>query len=421
MNKNRGKETIAELNTGRMNTAMTKAIVFGGSVGGLAVIRSLGRRGIPVIAVGYDGNALGFSSRYSCDTIISPDAKIDADKFLSFMLERSKEWAGSMLIPMSDEILTILSYHKEQLSEYYVVTVPDWAAVRQVVDKEETYKLAARLGVPIPKTVPIDSNAPLERVPDGIGYPFLLKPRRGHEFTYKFSRKAFIIEDSSQLQASLTEASREGCDMLIQEIIPGGDDQLYAYIAYYDKEGIPLAEFTGRKLRQNPPFLGIGRVVESTQTEEILAPSREIIKGLSWTGICAFEYKKDARDGRFKLLEINGRSFLWIGLPTKCGVDLPWIMYNDLVWNKKLPVSGYKTGVKWIDEAPDIVAAIRHPRREKALTRKYFSPYFSDKTFALFVRDDWKPALMEWRRLFLSALKKIFKYASDSFKKPSHP
>lgn len=338
----------------------TKAIVFLCYVNGLGIIRSLGRRGIPVIAVDYDKKALGFSSKYASESIIAPDPRVDEDKFLAFMLENANKWVGSILIPTHDEELAIFSYHKEELSKHYILPVADWEAIKNIVDKKGTYEIAARLNIPIPKTISLDSVESLDSLKNNIDYPCLLKPRRGHEFMHKFGRKAFITEDFEQLQARVAQTHKVGCEMMIQEFISGKDNQIYFYVAYYDSESRPLAEFTERKLRQNPPILGVGRVAESTHTDEIIAPSRQILSRLSFTGLCAIEYKKDAKDSKFKLLDINGRSHMQIGLPIKCGIDFPWIMYNDLVWHKKLPLSEYKTGVKWIHETADIPPAIRH-------------------------------------------------------------
>jgi len=109
----------------------------------------------------------------------------------------------------------------------------------------------------------------------------------------------------------------------------------------------------------------------------------------------------------FKLIEINGRSGMWMGLPIKCGIDFPWIMYNDLVWNKTLQVSEYKTGVKWIHETSDMLLTILHPRQSKLLSKEYLSTYFAPKTCAVFARDDWKPTVIEWYLIILLALRKL--------------
>ncbi|MHA2069375.1 MAG: carboxylate--amine ligase, partial [Candidatus Thorarchaeota archaeon] len=336
----------------------TKAIVFRCYVNGLGIIRSLGRRGIPVIAVDYHRNALGFSSKYACESIIAPDPRVDEHKFLAFILENSDRWAGSVLIPTHDEELAIFSYHKEELAKHYILPVADWEAIKNIVDKKGTYEIAAGLDIPIPKTIYLDSVGSLDSLKNDVDYPCLLKPRRGHEFNHKFGFKAFVIEDYEQLKMRIAQMRQVGCEMMIQEFISGKDDEIYVYIAYYNSESKPLAEFTQRKLRQNPPTLGVGRVAKSTHTEEIVAPSRQILGELSYYGLCAIEYKKDAKDSKFKLLDINGRSHMQIGLPTKCGLDFPWVMYNDLIWQKELPMSEYKDGVEWIHASRDIPPAV---------------------------------------------------------------
>ncbi|UCB43625.1 MAG: hypothetical protein JSV77_02970 [Dehalococcoidales bacterium] len=387
----------------------TKAIVFNCYVGGLAVIRSLGRRGIPVVAVDYHRAAIGFSSRYAYKSVIAPHPGIDEDAFINFLIEGANKWAGSILIPAHDFELATFSHFKEELSKHYIIPVPSWEATKNIVDKKGTYEIAARLGIPIPKTISVDSVSSMETLQDNLDYPCLLKPRKGYEFFSKSNQKSFVIKDSEQLEPGIDQANKFGCEMMIQELIPGGDDQFYEYMAYYDQESRPLAEFTWRKLRQNPPVLGVGRVGESTHSEEIIGSSRQILDELSFVGLCEVEFKKDPRDGKFKLVEINGRNTLQMALPIRCGIDFPWIMYNDLVWNNKLQVSEYQNGVNWINELADIPSAIRHPIREKPLTKEYLVPYFSPKTYAIFATDDWKPAIMAWyhsaKRRFLSMLR----------------
>jgi D-aspartate ligase len=378
------------------DTEKTKAMVFNCYVGGLAVIRSLGRRGIPVVAVDYSRDAIGFSSRYTYESVIAPHPETDEDGFVEFLIEGASKWAGSILIPAHDFELAAFSHYKEELSRHYILPVPAWKDTKNIVDKKGTYEIAARLGIPIPKTLPINSISPMEVLKDSIDYPCLLKPRKGYEFLPKAKRKSFIINDSEQLKSGIAQADQFDCEMMIQELIPGGDDQFYEYIAYYNQESKPMAEFTWRKLRQNPPVLGVGRVGESTHSDEIIGPSRQILDELLFVGLCEVEFKKDPRDGQLKLVEINGRNTLQMALPIRCGIDFPWIMYNDLVWKKKLQFSEYQAGVKWINELADIPYAIRHPIREKPMTKKYLSPYFSQKTFAIFAKDDWKPAFIAW-------------------------
>lgn len=198
-----------------METKKAKSIVFSCSINGLSIIRSLGRRGIHVVAVDYDRKALGFSSKYACECIVAPDPGVDKDEFLSFVLENSNKWAGSLLIPIQDKELAIFSYHKEELSRYHILPIPDWEATRKILDKKETYEMAARLNIPIPKTISLDSVESPDSLQNNIGYPCLLKPRISHEFRRKFGRKAFIIEDFEQLKMGIVETYKAGCEMMI--------------------------------------------------------------------------------------------------------------------------------------------------------------------------------------------------------------
>jgi predicted ATP-grasp superfamily ATP-dependent carboligase len=62
----------------------------------------------------------------------------------------------------------------------------------------------------------------------------------------------------------------------------------------------------------------------------VVETARAILEEARFHGISQVETKFDARDGRFKLLEVNGRSWLWIKLAAFSGVNLPLAQYFDL-------------------------------------------------------------------------------------------
>jgi len=387
----------------------TKAIVFGCYVNGLSIIRSLGRKGIPVVAVDYDKNTIGLYSKYAHESIIAPDPKVSSEKFLSFLFDNANKWKNGILIPTDDYVLDILSKNKKELSSYYTIPVPDWEITKNIVNKERTYEIAKELNIPIPKTFFPDSMEYLKTQKEEFEYPCILKPLIGHKFINKFKTKLYKINTFEELELKFKLAYETGYDMMVQEIIPGADDQIYVYGSYYDLNNKPLAEFTGRKLRQIPPTFGVTRVIESTYTDKVIDLSRRLLRKLSYTGLCDVEFKKDPRDNKYKLIEVNARSGMWMGLSIESGVNLPWIMYKDLVDHKKVEVNGYDVGVKWIHIRDDLEAIIRYHKQENLKAMEYLSPYLHKKTYAVFALDDLKPFIREWQDMPIRVFQHIWR------------
>jgi predicted ATP-grasp superfamily ATP-dependent carboligase len=201
---------------------------------------------------------------------------------------------------------------------------------------------------------------------------------------------------------------------MVQEIIPGPDSNLYTYTVYINSEGYISAKFFRRKIRQNPPQFGVGRVVISHDRIPQLEEFTEIIlKEVGFTGIAGAEFKKDSRDNKFKLIEINARMTRNNWLPTYCGVNFPWIIYMDLVEKKQLEVTDYKRDVYLIELCEDIANTIFRRKEDNLGFRDYVKPYLSrDKTFADVSSEDLVPFLKRisaWpiRHYSFSKLKKI--------------
>jgi len=176
---------------------------------------------------------------------------------------------------------------------------------------------------------------------------------------------------------------------MVQELIPGGDDTLYTVGSYLARDGRALGLFCGRKLRQTPPGIGTCRVGEAVWEQEPVDAALSLLDGFGYHGISQVEFKRDARDGRFKLMEINPRLWQWHGLAAACGVDLPRIAYADLTGEPPPPARMNGNGKRW--------AITLLPGERPAPQR----PPYVDAVFAV---DDPKPGLVHLARVVRSAV-----------------
>ena len=174
---------------------------------------------------------------------------------------------------------------------------------------------------------------------------------------------------------------------MVQELVPGGDDALYSVGSYLARDGQPLGVFCGRKLRQTPPGIGTCRVGEAVWVQEIVDGARRLLRSFGYHGLSQVEFKRDARDGRFKLMEINPRLWQWHGLAVACGVDLPRIAYADLTGRERPESTLQRDGKRW--------AITFLPGESPAFQR----PPYVDAVWAL---DDPKPALVHLARVIRS-------------------
>jgi predicted ATP-grasp superfamily ATP-dependent carboligase len=362
-------------------------VVDVGWVNGLAAVRSLGRAGAPVVAVDHRPNALGTRSRY-CRPVLCPDPGLDEDGFvealaaLGGVLERP-----APIFPTHDEQLNAISRGQESLRRHYLFPFPEEALLARVQSKRFQLEQAAAAAVPIPLTAYPGSAADALRAANEVGYPVLVKPAEPAGFRRRFRRQAFVCASASELERAYGDA--EPFAPMVQERVPGGDDALYTLGSYLSREGEALGVFTGRKLRQTTPGIGTCRVGESVRADDVEELGLRLLRSIGFQGLSQVEFKRDSRDGRYKLMEINPRLWQWHGLAAACGVDLPRIAYWDLLGARLPPTRMRLEGKRWA------ITLMRGQR--PALTR----PPYVDAVFAL---DDPRPALVQTARLVKGVL-----------------
>ena len=175
---------------------------------------------------------------------------------------------------------------------------------------------------------------------------------------------------------------------MLQEFVPGGDDELYTLGSYLNADGEALGVFCGRKLRQTRENQGSARVGEAVWVDAVVEDGLELLRALEYTGVSQVEFKRDSRTGEFKLMEVNPRLWQWHGLASVCGVDLPMIAYLDLIGRPPAPVKMHGEGRRW---AITLIAGTRN-----GLQRP---PY----TDAVWAADDPAPALTQAGRMVTKA------------------
>jgi len=185
------------------------------------------------------------------------------------------------------------------------------------------------------------------------------------------SQKAVIVESAAELRAQYERLAVFSSEVLLQRYVPGNDNDIVMCGCYVSREGKMLGHFTGRKLRQDPPLVGTGSVVEACDIGGILAPSAALLAAFRYTGIAEVEFKHDKATGLYFLIEINPRHWDQHELGTLVGVNVSWIAYQDMVGRSQDEVTPRYApdSPRWIAETELLKDVARGMRGQLAAVR----------------------------------------------------
>jgi len=373
-------------------TELTGAVVVGGNLNGLSIARSLGRRGVPVWVASTPNIKLASFSRYTRRTLQWPTgSEEDQVGFLLDLAARNHldRW---VLFPTSDESAALLSKYHTQLSARFRVSTPEWNALKWAYDKRLTYRLADQQNVDYPATFYPRSESDL----DSVTFPAILKPATHASVNRFTAAKAWAVGNRDELIGRYIEArSMMTADqILVQERIRGGGESQFSYAALC-RDGKPIASLTARRTRQFPVDFGYSSsFVETMDVPDIVAPSVRLLSAMKYTGIVEIEYKFDARDGLFKLLDINPRLWTWAPLGARAGIDFPLLLWR-LMLDMPVPELTAPPGVRWVRMSTDVPAALHEMLRGRLNPISYLRSLRSPLAFALFATDDPLPGLLD--------------------------
>jgi D-aspartate ligase len=389
-------------------SANVGAVVIGGDYQGLGIVRSLGRQGVPVCVVDNE-HSLSRFSKYTTHFVRARELR-DEHKTVDTLLDIGKRLRlqGWLLYPTRDETVAALSRHRKELSAIFRVPTPDWSSVQWAWDKRNSYRLAQELDIPVPVTFYPENVQQLGELAC-FQPPFAVKPAIKEHFIYATKAKAWCAHNHEELRTLFLQASAlvPRGEVMVQELIPGGGSQQFSYCAFF-RQGKPVGKMVTRRRRQHP--LQFGRA--STYVETVDLPileelSERFLRAINYYGLVEVEYKLDPRDSKYKLLDVNARTWGYHSLGAKAGSDFSYMLYCDQVG---LPISSQQArpGVAWMRITTDIPAACMAILAKEADLKSYMQSLRSCNAEAVFSTEDPIPGLAEIFLLPYLAVKRGF-------------
>jgi predicted ATP-grasp superfamily ATP-dependent carboligase len=349
----------------------------------LALVRSLGRKGVHVTVGERTFLNTSFFSKYCSRRMVYPSPRRYPDQFIDFITKELKGNHYECLYPMEEETLLLLAQHRAEISKYTYLLIPDSQKIEFVRDKGNLLRFAEAHGIPIPKTI-YSLESP---EPDMVQGPAVIKPRisSGSFGIAYVKRKEDILPLYQKIHARYPFP-------LIQEWIPDGAGT-YGFSALFDEASSVKAAFIHKKLRTYPIQGGPSTLREGVQHSQIMELGLSLLKSLNWTGVAMAEFKVDPRDGTPKLMEINPRFWGSLHLAILSGVDFPYLILKMARGETVEPVLHYPTGTRcrWLLFG-DILHFFNNPHRFH-LDPSFFHFFDPDTSYDTISKDDPVPIL----------------------------
>lgn len=341
----------------------TPVVILGCKIGGVAIMRSLGNLGIPVYGVDDNPKSAALRSRYLKRRFIKAFDEKKPEEYLHFLMHIGSLFGEkSILIPTSDELSVFVAEHADDLRQYFLFSDNNPRLVKDLMSKKAMYNIAVKHDIPAPATFFPENLKDVTAFLDKISFPVMLKGIEGNRLQLRSGLKMLIVHSKEELveHYQILEDPKSP-NLMIQEYIPGGDDQVYIFNGYFNENSECLAAFTGHKIRQFPIHVGCASLGECRWNEEVATMTMNFMKEIGYRGILDIGYRLDPRDGKYKVLDINprvGQAFrLFVA---ENGMDVVRCLYMDLTGQEIANPIIPKEGRRWAIEDFDIISSFHY-------------------------------------------------------------
>ncbi|WP_321532686.1 hypothetical protein [uncultured Desulfuromonas sp.] len=401
-----------------MGPYKNKAVVLGISANGLGIVRSLGRRGVPVVVSDSDTSTNLYSRYISERWFFYGNDK----ELIEELLVRGASFSEKpVLFPVRDSTVLALAERIDEIRKYYLIVMPPFETVRRALCKTTFAQMAEKLGLTVPRSFSISQGITISDVPDDLKFPVIVKPEyRNDNYGANVSGKAFKAENIQELSAFYEKFSAYQQEAIVQEYIPGGDSDLYFCFQYYAAGAgqSPVYSLSGRKIRQFPSLCGSTSSCEVSRDPQIETLATSFFTRIGYVGPCSMEFKRDPRDGVYYFIEPTiGRHDWNNAFGEGNGIPMPYINYLDAL-GKAIPrYRQKKIPRRWIRWSADFETAKEKMKQDDLSLLSWLKSIRPPVTGAIFALDDIKPFFRMYMKRVENKLSKIISRLNKYFRK----
>ncbi|MBI4206787.1 MAG: hypothetical protein HY527_17335 [Betaproteobacteria bacterium] len=377
--------------------------------GSLGIARSLGRLGVAVYALNASPKAPAARSRYWRACYEWDVENVPAQRSVEYLLDLAGRLGkGTLLIAVSDRTALFVAENADALKGHFCFPNLSREIVTGFTSKKEMYFLARRLGVPTAETRFPQSREELISMLDRTRFPVVLKGIDGARLTARAGRAMAIVRNADELLEQYGRMEDEASpNLMLQEYIPGGEDSVWMFNGYFNADGKCLVGFTGKKIRQSPVYTGSTSLGICLGNDRVAEITCAFMKAVGYRGILDIGYRYDARDGQYKVLDVNpriGSSFrLFVD---RNGLDVVRALYRDLT-GQPMPQAAPAEGRKWMVEDADLHSSYKYWCDGTLSLVDWLRSFKGVRECAWFASDDLRPFFLMCRVFFGSAVRSL--------------
>ena len=359
--------------------------------GGLGVIRSLGRMGVPVYGVHEGPWAPAANSRYLTGRFFWHPRPADVDRVLTGLV-RLAEHIGqpSVLLTTDDAGAIFLAEHGRDLRNWFLFPDPPRDLPRRLAGKHSLYEVCRELGVSSPRTVTPSSLEAAREFASTAGYPLIAKLTTPWTDSTGL-RSTSVVASREELDRSYETCAQSGAGLMLQEFIPGNQGHDWFFHGYCDADSVCRPAFTGIKERSYPADAGLTSLGRSAENRTLRDEITPLLARLGYRGLLDLDIRLDARNGEYNLLDFNPR--LGAQFRVFCdtaGTDVALAAYLDLT-NQPIPPGEQVNERTFLVENYDAISVLAHMRRGELGLGSWLTSLRTVDEAAWFARDDLRP------------------------------
>ena len=379
----------------KIDTSVPVVVIYRGGIGALAIARSLGRLGVPVYLISQRELSPLWHSRYWVKRF-SWDFSAPAEETLAFLRDVSRQiGTRPILLTLADWAAVFIEDHADALQEHFIFPKASPPLIRKLANKWELFRIAQEHGIPTPQTMHPQSRSDVLEYLKDARFPIIMK---GADPLLPRAAAKTIVHDRDALLKTYDELADSGpANVVLQEYIPGDAESVWMCNAYFGADSECKAIFTGKKLRQVSDT-GIASLAVCLPNEVVARQTRELMQAVGYHGCVGIGWRYDARDGAYKLLDVNARvSGVFRLFRATNGMDVVRVCYLDLT-GQPIPETALTVGRKWMLEQ-DFESSIAAMRRGKLTFKRWLRSLRGVQETHWFAPDDPLPFIVWfWRR-----------------------
>jgi len=383
------------------NTSVPVVVLKAEDYGALGIVRSLGRLGIRVYAIDADSGAPALKSRYCAGKFIWNVDAAPAEQSVQFLREVAGKIGGHpLLIPTGDFGSEFLAAHGQALRPAFRFPAPPPGVVHSLYEKKRMYSLCKQFGIPTAETSFPQSRQDVMSFLDSATFPVVLKAIDPWRLQQRTGVRLVIVKDKGKLLESYDRMEDlEHPNLMLQEYIPGGEDSVWMFNGYFNEHSECLFGITGKKLRQFPAYTGMTSLGVCLKNEAVEKNAKELMQAVGYRGILDIGLRYDARDGLYKVLDVNPRIGATFRLFVATnGMDVARAIYLDMT-EQPVPPSRSIEGRKWFVEDKDLISSLQYHRDGTLGFTQWARSFRGVEEAAYFAWDDPLPSLRPARSL----------------------